>query len=102
MNDDILRPGHRNDDHPFPALVNPKYGDAIFAVLLLIVGFGIGYLVSSYQTAGEPHYNAVRITEIGVSRTGCYEDEVAVWDGETNSHALCVPLDDLLAGTSDW
>lgn len=27
----------------------------------------------------------------------CYEDSVWVWDGETDSHSLCVPIDVLLA-----
>lgn len=25
----------------------------------------------------------------------CYEDSVLMWDGETNGHTKCVPLDDL-------
>ena len=27
------------------------------------------------------------------TRTGCFEDEAALWDGE--AHTVCVPLDDL-------
>jgi hypothetical protein len=25
----------------------------------------------------------------------CFEDEVIVWSGQTNSHSICLPLDDL-------
>lgn len=29
------------------------------------------------------------------TETQCYEDEVIMWNGDTDTHDTCVPLDDL-------
>lgn len=31
----------------------------------------------------------------GPTAANCYEDEVAVWDGATDAHTTCIPLDTL-------
>ena len=49
----------------------------------------VGLIVAGVLLAGR-----VGDARVAASQT-CYEDSVLLWSGDTNSHSLCWPIDDL-------
>ena len=53
----------------------------LLCVVILMAAFSVGQELQAARQASLPV---------------CFEDEVIVWDGRTDSHDICVPMDNIV------